>query len=148
MWRGSDCTIVTVTAVKGGSMITADLANGYHKDVFALPGRVTDFKSTGTNWLIKNNQATLLENVQDLVWMMGWAEREIPNIKIQESITIRLNEVEHRIVDLLKERERMHIVVINATTGYSNSRNAGALLELEMKDLVCSMPARICRMKY
>ena len=103
MWRGSDCTIVTVTAVKGGSMITADLANGYHKDVFALPGRVTDFKSTGTNWLIKNNQATLLENAQDLVWMMGWAEREIPNIKIQESITIRLNEVEHRIVDLLRK---------------------------------------------
>ena len=84
-------------------MITADLANGYHKDVFALPGRVTDFKSTGTNWLIKNNQATLLENAQDLVWMMGWAEREIPNIKIQESITIRLNEVEHRIVDLLRK---------------------------------------------
>ena len=53
----SDCTMVIETAVKGGSMITADLANGYHKEVFAFPGRTTDFKSAGCNWLIRNNQA-------------------------------------------------------------------------------------------
>ncbi len=58
----SDCTLVMETAVKGGSMITADLANGYHREVFACPGRTTDFKSTGCNWLIRNNQAFLLEN--------------------------------------------------------------------------------------
>ena len=71
----SDCTIVTETAVKGGSMITADLANGYFKEVFALPGRITDLKSAGCNWLIRNNQAILLENVQDLVKIMGWEEK-------------------------------------------------------------------------
>ena len=57
-------------------MITADLANGYHREVFAFPGRTTDFKSAGCNWLIRNNQATLLENVQELVRIMGWEENK------------------------------------------------------------------------
>ena len=143
----SDCTIVTETAVKGGSMITADLANGYHKDVFAFPGRISDFKSAGSNWLIRNNQATLLESGQDLAKMMGWEEKMRPTEKIQGDLFISLSEVEQRILNLLREREQMHIDVINATSGYPNSRNAGALLELEMKDLICSMPGRIYRLK-
>ena len=50
----SDATIVIETGIKGGSMITAELANGYNKDVFAFPGKVTDTKSAGCNYLIKN----------------------------------------------------------------------------------------------
>jgi DNA processing protein len=143
----SDCTIVMETAVKGGSMITADLANGYFREVFAFPGRTTDFKSAGCNWLIRNNQATLLENAQDLVRLMGWEEKMSNTQNTQADLFIILTDVEQRIMDLLKEREQMHIDVINSTTGYPNSRNAGALLELEMKDLICSMPGRIYRLK-
>ncbi len=143
----SDCTIVTETAVKGGSMITADLANGYHKEVFAFPGRTTDFKSAGCNWLIRNNQATLLENAEGLVKMMGWEEKITPKENLQGDLFITLTEPEQRIMNLLKERENMHIDVINSMTGFPNSRNAGALLELEMKNLICSMPGRIYRLK-
>jgi DNA processing protein len=143
----SDCTIVTETAVKGGSMITADLANGYHKEVFAFPGRTTDFKSAGCNWLIRNNQATLLENAQDLIKMMGWEEKIAPVKITQGDLFITLTEPELRIITLLKEREHIHIDVINSITGFPNSRNASALLELEMKDLICSMPGRIYRLK-
>lgn len=141
----SDCTIVTETAVKGGSMITADLANGYHKEVYSFPGRSTDFKSAGCNWLIKNHQATLLENAQDLIKMMGWEEK-IRTEKNQGNLFMEFTETEQRIIDLLKERKQMHIDVINATTGFPGSRNASALLELEMKDLICSMPGRIYRL--
>ena len=143
----SDCTIVTETAVKGGSMITADLANGYNKEVFAFPGRTTDFKSSGCHWLIRNNQATLVENGQDLVKMMGWEEKIKAPVHTQGDLFIVLNEVEQRILDLLKEREHIHIDVINATSGFPNSRNATALLELEMKDLIYCMPGRIYRLK-
>jgi DNA processing protein len=143
----SDCTIVIETAVKGGSMITADLANGYHREVFALPGRTTDFKSAGCNWLIRNNQASLLENVQDLARMMGWEEKTAIAENMQGDLFITLNEVEQRIVSLLKEREKIHIDVINSMTGFPNSRNASALLELEMRDLICSTPGRIYRLK-
>ena len=143
----SDCTIVIETAVKGGSMITADLANGYFKDVYAIPGRTTDFRSAGCNWLIRNNQATLLDNVQNLARMMGWEEKLQSPLNKQGDLFIALNEVEQRIMDLLKERQQMHIDVINSTTGFPNSRNAGALLELEMKDLIYSVPGRIYRLK-
>ncbi|MEJ0080448.1 MAG: DNA-processing protein DprA [Puia sp.] len=140
----SDCTIVTETAVKGGSMITADLANGYNREVFAVPGRISDFKSAGCNWLIRNNQAILLENVHDLVNVMGWEEK---TEKKQGELFLVLTEQEQRIIDLLTEREQMHIDVINATTGFPNSLNAGALLELEMKGLISILPGRIYRLK-
>jgi DNA processing protein len=142
----SDCTIVTETAVKGGSMITADLANGYNREVFAVPGRVSDFKSAGCNWLIRNNQAILLEHVHDLVKAMGWEEKEKPEKK-QAELFIALTEPEQRIFDLLKEREQMHIDVINGTSGFPNSVNAGALLGLEMKDLISNMPGKIYKLK-
>ena len=143
----SDCTIVMETAVKGGSMITADLAIGYFKEVFALPGRTTDFKSAGCNWLIRNNQAILMENAKDLVKMIGLEEKTQTAGKIQGDLFITLTEAEQRIVHLLKEREQMHIDVINVTTGFPNGRNASALLELEMKDLICNIPGRIYRLK-
>src|SRR6185369_9319070 len=56
----SDAIIVVETGIKGGSMITAELANGYNRDVFAYPGKVTDPKSAGCNYLVKNNKAVLL----------------------------------------------------------------------------------------
>jgi DNA processing protein len=143
----SDCTIVIETAVKGGSMITADLANGYSREVFAFPGKTTDLKSAGCHWLIRNNQAVLLENAKDLVRLMRWEEKPPVVQKVQTELFIKLTEVEQRIMDILKEREQMHIDVINATTGFPNSRNAGALLELEMKDLIYSMPGRIYKLK-
>ena len=143
----SDCTLVMETAVKGGSMITADLANGYHKEVFAFPGRATDFKSAGCNWLIRNHQACLLENAQDLVRLMGWEEKKQLPLKNQGDLFAGLSETEQRIMDLLKERGQMHIDVINSTTGFPINMNAGALLELEMKDLICSVPGRIYKLK-
>ncbi len=143
----SDCTVVTETAVKGGSMITADLANGYFKEVFAVPGRMNDLKSSGCNWLIRNHQAVLMENTQVLAQMMGWEKKQTETVFRQTELALVLNEVEQKIMDVLKERDGIHIDTLNALTGFPNSRNAGALLELEMKDLIYSMPGRIYRLK-
>ena len=71
----SDATVVIETGEKGGSMITAELANGYNKDVFALPGRVNDNKSAGCNFLIRNNKAMLLTDAEELIEVMGWEEK-------------------------------------------------------------------------
>jgi DNA processing protein len=143
----SDCTIVIETAAKGGSMITADLANGYHRDIFACPGRVTDFRSTGCNWLIRNNLAHLLESAQDLARMMRWEQKKCIPEKTRQNVQVLLTEPGQRILDLLKERTEMHIDVINAISGFPGSLNASALLELEMKDLICSKPGRIYKLK-
>jgi DNA processing protein len=141
----SDCTIVIETAVKGGSMITADLANGYHREVLAFPGRANDFKSQGCNWLIKNNQACLLESAKEVAALMGWEIRNQHAEKIQDEL--QLTEPERRILGLLKERAQIHIDTINAVSGFPNSLNAALLLELEMKGLISSVPGRMYRLK-
>src|SRR6185436_6914316 len=67
----ADVTVVIETAIKGGSMITAELANNYNRDVFALPGRTTDLKSTGCNYLIQNNKAVLFTDAKELLESLG-----------------------------------------------------------------------------
>jgi DNA processing protein len=71
-----DATVVIETGIKGGSVITANLANTYNKDVFAYPGRITDSKSEGCNHLIKNNKAILLTDAEQLIEAMGWKENK------------------------------------------------------------------------
>lgn len=70
----ADATIVIETAIKGGSMITANLANDYNRDVFAVPGKLTDAKSEGCNALIANKKAELFTSPQEFVRFMGWDE--------------------------------------------------------------------------
>src|SRR5690606_15042095 len=67
-----DAIIVVETNFKGGSMITADLANGYNRDVFAFPGKITDTRSTGCNYLIRHNKAVLITDAAQLLETMGW----------------------------------------------------------------------------
>jgi len=68
----SDATVLVETNIKGGSMITGNLADAYNRDVFAVPGRTTDSKSSGCNHLIKNNKAILLTDADELLEVMGW----------------------------------------------------------------------------
>ena len=67
-----DAVIVVEAAKKGGALITADIANSYNRDVFALPGRINDSFSEGCNMLIKSNRAALIQSVADIKYIMGW----------------------------------------------------------------------------
>jgi DNA processing protein len=84
----SDAVIVVETGIKGGSLITAELANGYNRDVFAIPGRTGDTKSEGCNYLIKNNKASLITNADDILENMGWKVYKKPVIKKQRELFI------------------------------------------------------------
>ena len=79
----SDAIVVVESSIKGGSLITAELGNGYNKDVFAVPGRINDTKSEGCNYLIKNNKACLITSAEDLLEDMGWKEYKKPSAKKQ-----------------------------------------------------------------
>ena len=148
----SDATIVIETGIKGGSMITAELANGYNKDVFAFPGKVTDSKSAGCNYLIKNNKAVLLTEAKELVEIMGW-EEEIPrfardkqNVKKQKELFIELSPEEKKIINILREKESAHIDEINLQSGLSSSGVAAAILSLELQNVVVSLPGKPYRL--
>jgi DNA processing protein len=143
----SDATIVIESGIKGGSMVTAELANGYNKDVFAFPGKVSDNKSAGCNYLIKSNKAMLLTDAQQLVEIMGWEEkRQKSKNKIQKEIFIELSNEEKIIVDILNEKETVHIDEINLRSGLSSSATAAAILNLELQNVVNRLPGKMYKL--
>ncbi len=141
----SDATIVVETALKGGSMITAELANNYNRDVFALPGRTTDSKSAGCNYLIKSNKAILLTDGAQVAEELGWQTLPAKK-KVQRELFIQLSEDEQKIVDKLKEKDTVHIDELYLQSGLSSSAVAAAILGLELQNIVVSLPGKMYRL--
>jgi DNA processing protein len=141
----SDATIVIETAMKGGSMITAELAHSYNRDLFAIPGKITDYKSSGCLKLIQQNKAALLTGADHLIETMGWQEKK-RMAKKQRELFIDLSDDEKMIVELLREQEMIPIDELFLKSRLSSSRVAGALLNLELQNVVCSLPGKIYKL--
>lgn len=141
-----DALIVIESGVKGGSLITAELANGYNKDVFAIPGRTNDAKSEGCNYLIKNNKAGLINDASDLLENMGWVQQKKSSPKRQRELFIELSANEKIIVDILQEKESIQVDELYLRSGLSSSTVASALLMLEMKGVVLSLPGKVYKL--
>lgn len=141
----SDCTVVVETAVKGGSMITAKLADGYNRDVFAVPGRTTDKGSAGCNHLIKYNKAILLTDADELLEVLGWKEKKV-EAKKQRQLFIQLTDEEQTVFSLLQQKDGAHIDEINAASSLSSSAVAAAILNLELQGIVQSQPGKMYKL--
>ncbi len=134
----SDCTIVVESAEKGGAMTTANIAASYNRDVFAVPGRINDQLSTGCNKLIKNNIASLITCLDDLVKAMGWECRaESPK---QKELFPELSEDESRIYNFIKEKNEIHINLIYAALKIPMPQLLSFLVDLEFKGVITSHP--------
>ena len=142
----SDVVVVIETTFKGGSLITAELANGYNKDVFAIPGRITDVKNEGCNYLIKSNKAGLITSASDLMDNMGWSDIKKTSPKKQRELFIELTTDERIIVDILNEQEGTNIDELYTKSTLTSSAVASALLTLEMQGIVISMPGKIYKL--
>ncbi|MBL0152913.1 MAG: DNA-protecting protein DprA [Chitinophagaceae bacterium] len=142
----SDLTLVIETGQKGGSMITADLANGYNRDVFAIPGRINDSRSEGCNLLIQQNKAVLFTTTEELLLTMGWEERSVPRPKNQTALFIELSANEQRIMGILKEKDAVHIDEINLRSGLSSSTVAAVILNLELQNVIVSLPGKLYKL--
>lgn len=142
----ADATIVIETDIKGGSIITAELANGYNKDVFAVPGKTTDKKSAGCNHLIKNNKAILLDDAKEFMEFMGWNETLKTAKKKTKELFIELTADEKIIVAILAQKELAGIDEINHTSGLSSSAVAVAILNMEMQNVIQSLPGKMYRL--
>ena len=143
----ADAAIVIETDVKGGSMITAELACNYNRDVFAFPGRVTDVKSRGCNYLIRSNKAGLITCAADLLEAMNWLPRTAPKQRPQRSLFVELTAEERIVADLLNTAETLPVDELNARSNLTSSAVANALLSLELQGLVCSLPGKMYRMQ-
>nr|WP_147110657.1 DNA-processing protein DprA [Polaribacter sp. IC073]TXD49674.1 DNA-protecting protein DprA [Polaribacter sp. IC073] len=138
----SKATIIIESAVKGGSLVTADIANSYDKDVFAVPGRTTDLYSKGCNNLIKNNRAFLLNSAEEIVKMLNWDLNEKPKI-IQKQLFLELNENEQKIYDLLHEKGQQVLDVISIECNIPVYQLSAILLQMELKGISKPLPGKM-----
>lgn len=137
----ADATIVIETAIKGGSMITAEMAYNYNKDVFAVPGKIYDNKSSGCINLVQQNKAILLSHPQQIINELGWQTNQKPKLK-QKALFIELTSQEKQIVELLKQSKTISVDELFLKTGLSSSSVAAALLNLEMQNIIISLPGK------
>jgi DNA processing protein len=140
----SEATIVIESAVKGGSLITADLAQSYNRDIFAVPGRSTDLFSVGCNQLIKSNKASLLTSVKDLEYMLNW-DLETPKKQsnIQKQLFVELKEEEQNIYDYLLKEGKHSLDLIALHCKFPIQKTATVLFSLEMKGVVKPLPGKL-----
>lgn len=134
----SNVTLVIESDVKGGSMITARLANDYNRDVMAVPGNITNKQSSGCNFLIKNNEAHMLTEPDDLIKLMNW-ETNSSSPK-QTQLLLDLTKQEQQIVDLFINGSTITIDQIASHLNWSSSQVSMQLLGLEMKGIIASLP--------
>ena len=137
----ADATLVIESAMKGGALITADIANSYSRDVFALPGRATDPKSSGCNQLIKTNKAALVNSAEDICFMMGW-DQSPHQVNIQQKLFTELTEQEKKIFEILGTGKEADIDEIYLSSGMTSSKVAAILLKLEFDGLIRSLPGK------
>ncbi len=138
----ADAVIVIETAEKGGSMITAELAGSYNRDVFAYPGKTTDIRSGGCNRLIQQNKAQLVTSAQDVIEAMGWQKKK-SKPKAQRSLFIELSSEEKLILNSFKEKEQVHIDELYFGHSLTGSSVAAAILNLELQGVIKSLPGKI-----
>lgn len=141
----ADLTIVIESSKKGGSLITANLANQYNRDVFALPGKISDSQSEGCNWLIKTNKAALIQSVKDIEYLMNWTAEE-PKTSHQLPLFSELTEDQKPIINLLSKTDKIGIDSISLQSNITMSKTASLLLELEFNGIVKSLPGKLYKL--
>lgn len=140
----SDAVIVVEAAIKGGALITAEIANSYNREVFAVPGNLKSTFSEGCNHLIKINKAALLESVKDLEYILGWKERET-NVSPQIPLFPDLSADEEKLVQLFKQAPgyKMQLEELCLKSGFTVSKLLQILMTLELKGVVKNYPGKV-----
>lgn len=138
-----DVTVVVESAIKGGSLITANIANDYNRDVMAFPGRVGDKTSEGCNKLIRQHKAEIITSAEDLINLMGWSAPE--KNAVQQTLFKELTPEQQSVIDLLKI-EPQHINIISTNLDLSIQRTSALLTEMVFDELIDQLPGDVYTM--
>ena len=136
-----DCLIVVESASKGGALITAEIANAYDREVFAVPGRIGDVYSAGCNNIIKDNKANILLDVSDLRSIMRWDESKKVVAK-QMRLFREFNDEEKLVMKLFEESDVVYLDKIITETLLSPTKIASILLSLEFDGILTALPGK------
>ena len=138
----SEATIVIESADKGGSLITANMANGYNRDVFAVPGRTSDKYSLGCNNLIKTQKAQLLTGAADLIYNLNW-DLEAKVKPVQKQLFVTLDENEQKIYDYLQKNGKQLLDIIALECDFPIFKISGMLLNMELKGVMRPLQGKL-----
>lgn len=142
----SDVIIVVESAKKGGSLITVEFAQNYHRDVYAVPGMIGSTQSEGCNALIRDHKASIFTSVADVAHAMGWNEMEVNRSagkKVQMQVSFDgFTQDEGQILALLKQHGTIQIDELSWQSGMHPNKLATLLLNLEFQGMVRSMPGK------
>ncbi|MCL5127067.1 MULTISPECIES: DNA-processing protein DprA [unclassified Algibacter] len=139
----SEATIVIESAEKGGSLVTADIANSYNRDIFAVPGRTTDSQSVGCNNLIKQQRAHMLTTPLDVPYILNWQLEDAQKPAIQKQLFVELDATEKVIYNYLKENEKQQLDIIAISCNLPIFKVASILLTMELKGVVRPLPGKL-----
>lgn len=140
----ADATIVIESGAKGGSLITAEMANGYNREVFAFPGNVFDTYSKGCNQLIKQNKAILINSGEEFLEMMNWNTKKGRSKTEQVSLfdlSVNLVGQEKELYTYIKKLKEVQKDELMLYFQHYSSDLFGVLLQLEMNGLIASTPS-------
>lgn len=139
----SEATIVIESAEKGGSLITANMANDYNRDVFAFSGRSTDKYSQGCNNLIKAQKAHLLTSAADLIYILNWdLDTEKTNI-VQKKLFVELDYEEQIIYNYLQAKGKELMDIIALECNFPIYKISSLLLNMELKGVIRPLPGKL-----
>jgi len=142
----ADATIIVEASLRGGALITAELANSYNRDVFSFPGNIKQEFSAGCNFLIKTNRANLITSAKDLEYILGWSSEAPKEEQKQLSLRINLSSDEKHVVDVLLVKKQAGIDEISIETKLPQSKLAITILGLEMQGILITLPGKIYKL--
>lgn len=140
----SDATLVVESGIKGGALVTADIANSYNRDVFAVPGRPEDQWSSGCNHLIRNNNASLVENARDIEAFLSW-KPEKSRQPVQKTLFSEMDETEKAIFELIVKDGESSIDSLCRTLELPVYKLSSILLQMEFRGILKCFPGNIYR---
>ncbi len=138
----SDATVVVEAARHGGALITAEIANSYARDVFAVPGRLSDERSEGCNFLIKTNKAALIESAQDIRYLLNWDLEQKPKTLIQPQLFLELPEDQRAVFETLQNHPEAIVDELCSLLKMPLSEISSILLRLEIAGVVSVLPGK------
>lgn len=140
----SEGTVVVESAVKGGSLYTADMADGYNRTAMAVPGRATDKYSAGTNRLIRSMKAQMVCSAEDIADILGW-ETEITEKEGTPTGDIKaaLGSAAKNVLSVLNNDMGTSLDNIVSLTGLELQDVSAALLDLELEGIIDALPGKL-----
>jgi len=142
----AEATIVIESGIKGGSLVTADIANSYSRDVFALPGNVNDTFSKGCNGLIKQHKAQAITTPEDIPLFLNWNKPIAKKATIQTRLFVDLTNDEQQLVTVLQKHKHMHIDALSIAANLPSFKVASILMNLELKGIIQTLPGKIFKL--